>query len=153
MSKKLIILIALIIMVYGWGLATLYFRRFEAEPEPPAGIYFFYSQECDICMIKLQKIEKLAQVSENQERGNPDIKIISVDQAYELFTEDSDEYLFIEVRTEGEFSGGHIQGALNIPVSKIQDSIDQLPRDRFLVVYCNGSNCDQQRKSCRNPDS
>lgn len=88
-----------------------------------------------------------AQVSENQESGNPDIKIISVDQAYELFTEDNDEYLFIDVRTEGEFSDGHIQGALNIPVSQIRDSIDQLPRDRFLVVYCNGSTCDRSGKA------
>lgn len=65
MSKKLIILITLIILVYGCGLGNFVLPEIEAEPELPAGIYFFYSQECNICMVQLQKIEKLAESTSN----------------------------------------------------------------------------------------
>ena len=43
--------------------------------------------------------------------------------------------LLVDVRTPQEFADGHIAGALNIPVSEIEQHADEMPKDRRLVVY------------------
>jgi NADPH-dependent 2,4-dienoyl-CoA reductase/sulfur reductase-like enzyme/rhodanese-related sulfurtransferase len=44
--------------------------------------------------------------------------------------------LLIDMRTPGEYEKGHISGAENIPLDDLRESLDELPRDRELVVYC-----------------
>jgi rhodanese-related sulfurtransferase len=43
----------------------------------------------------------------------------------------------LDVRTAGEFAGGHLPGAVNIPVDLLADGMRQLPDpNRVIVVYC-----------------
>ncbi|MCB9794606.1 MAG: rhodanese-like domain-containing protein [Alphaproteobacteria bacterium] len=42
----------------------------------------------------------------------------------------------VDVRTAAEFGSGHLQGALNIPVSELSRRLGEVPRDRDVVVYC-----------------
>lgn len=42
----------------------------------------------------------------------------------------------LDVRTPGEYSGGHVDGAINIPVDQVAASLDRIPRDHAVVVYC-----------------
>jgi NADPH-dependent 2,4-dienoyl-CoA reductase/sulfur reductase-like enzyme/rhodanese-related sulfurtransferase len=42
----------------------------------------------------------------------------------------------IDVRTQLEFSQGHIPGAVNIPVDELRSRFDELPRDRRILAYC-----------------
>jgi len=43
----------------------------------------------------------------------------------------------VDVRTATEFGGGHIEGALNIPVDDLKIRLAELePKDRPVVVYC-----------------
>ena len=45
----------------------------------------------------------------------------------------------IDVRTRGEFEGGHIPGAVNITVFMLPFHMDRIPvssRDQKVVVYC-----------------
>jgi phage shock protein E len=45
--------------------------------------------------------------------------------------------LLLDVRTPGEFAGGHLPGAVNIPVDELQAELRQLPDPgRVIVVYC-----------------
>jgi phage shock protein E len=45
--------------------------------------------------------------------------------------------LLLDVRSPGEFSGHHLDGALNIPVGQLRDRLDELGgAGRTLVVYC-----------------
>ena len=45
--------------------------------------------------------------------------------------------LLLDVRTAGEYDGGHLPGAVNIPVDRLADGMRQLPDpDRVIVVYC-----------------
>lgn len=46
--------------------------------------------------------------------------------------------LLLDVRTPSEFAGGHLQGALNIPVSELGARVGELGQDRArpIVVYC-----------------
>jgi hydroxyacylglutathione hydrolase len=44
--------------------------------------------------------------------------------------------LLIDVRTSREWSEGHIDGALNIPLPHLTERLAELPVDRQLIVYC-----------------
>lgn len=68
--------------------------------------------------------------------------IIHVDEAKELY--ESGRALFIDARHPFEFALGHIRDAVNIPLGefeKRQGQIDSLPRDKVLVTYCDGVQC------------
>jgi len=42
----------------------------------------------------------------------------------------------LDVRDPEEFSGGHAPGAVNIPLNALRARLDELPRDRGILVYC-----------------
>ena len=68
--------------------------------------------------------------------------LISLDEARNLF--ESGEVLFIDSRHEFDFQLGHISGAVNIPLKEIEnkkDSLSSVPKDRLLIVYCDGAEC------------
>lgn len=44
--------------------------------------------------------------------------------------------LLLDVRSEGEFRGGAIPGAKNIPVQALGRRLSELDRARPIVVYC-----------------
>ncbi|MBI2376830.1 MAG: rhodanese-like domain-containing protein [Deltaproteobacteria bacterium] len=45
--------------------------------------------------------------------------------------------LLLDVRTSGEYSAGHVAGALNISVDQLESRLSELgPKDRDLIVYC-----------------
>jgi NADPH-dependent 2,4-dienoyl-CoA reductase/sulfur reductase-like enzyme/rhodanese-related sulfurtransferase len=50
-----------------------------------------------------------------------------------LPTEDA---VILDVREVSEFEGGHVAGAVNIPLPKLRDRVDELPKDREIWVYC-----------------
>jgi rhodanese-related sulfurtransferase len=48
--------------------------------------------------------------------------------------------LVIDVRDPHEFRAGHISGAWNIPLHRLQSRLDDLPRDRDILCTCNAGN-------------
>ena len=48
------------------------------------------------------------------------------------------EPLYVDVRSPGEYAGGHVDGALNIPLDQLQRRIGELggDRSREIVLYC-----------------
>jgi rhodanese-related sulfurtransferase len=59
---------------------------------------------------------------------------ISTAQAHELASQGA---RLVDVRSPGEFTGGHIDGALNIPVGEIGSRARELgPPDKPIIVYC-----------------
>lgn len=45
--------------------------------------------------------------------------------------------MVIDVRTPGEYAGGHYAGATNIPLNELGGRLEQLgAKDRAIVVYC-----------------
>jgi len=69
-------------------------------------------------------------------------RVLSVDEAYEIYISGKD-CLFIDVRNEGEYKKSHIKGAILIPVKEIETSLDKIPKDKIIVVYCNGKGCNK----------
>lgn len=44
--------------------------------------------------------------------------------------------LLVDVREPREFLRGHIPGAVNMPLRSLGDHLDNIPRDRPVVLYC-----------------
>jgi glyoxylase-like metal-dependent hydrolase (beta-lactamase superfamily II) len=42
----------------------------------------------------------------------------------------------LDVRTPSEFEGGHIPGSLAVPLNQLEERLDEIPRDRDVVVAC-----------------
>jgi len=62
----------------------------------------------------------------------------------------SREHLLIDVRTREEFAGGHIAGAVNIPVEEIGSRLSEIPADETVVLYCRSGNRSAQASQILN---
>jgi len=49
--------------------------------------------------------------------------------------------VILDVRPEPEYAGGHLPGAIHIPLEELADRLAELPRDREIVAYCRGQYC------------
>lgn len=49
---------------------------------------------------------------------------------------DKAEAMIIDSRTKEEYDFGHIEGAINIPVDEIRSRLNEMPRDKKIIVYC-----------------
>ena len=47
----------------------------------------------------------------------------------------------IDVRPADEFALGHLPGAINVPLSKLEERLSDLGADREIVAYCRGPWC------------
>lgn len=47
----------------------------------------------------------------------------------------------LDVRPEEEYVGGHLPGALNIPLRELEFRLAELPKDSEIVAYCRGPHC------------
>lgn len=72
-------------------------------------------------------------------------KQITMEEAVALMKE-SEDYIILDVRTEEEFAGGHIQGAVCVPNETIGDeAIEELPdKAQMILVYCRSGNRSKQ---------
>ncbi len=51
--------------------------------------------------------------------------------------------IIIDVREQIEFKMGHVEGAINMPLSLLKTGtplLDNIPKDIELIVYCNTGN-------------
>jgi NADPH-dependent 2,4-dienoyl-CoA reductase/sulfur reductase-like enzyme/rhodanese-related sulfurtransferase len=44
--------------------------------------------------------------------------------------------VYLDVRTGEEYHAGHIPGAVNVPLDQLRNHLDELPRNRSIVAYC-----------------
>jgi glyoxylase-like metal-dependent hydrolase (beta-lactamase superfamily II)/rhodanese-related sulfurtransferase len=66
--------------------------------------------------------------------SSPAVAEVSCDA---LQTRDA-EALLLDVREPVEYAHGHVPGAVNVPQADLADRLDELPRDRPLLVICQG---------------
>lgn len=66
--------------------------------------------------------------------GRKDHRSSASERAHELVDSGA---LLLDVRTPGEYAGGHLPGAVNIPVQELGERARELPAtDRAIVIYC-----------------
>jgi rhodanese-related sulfurtransferase/biotin operon repressor len=51
------------------------------------------------------------------------------------------EVTVLDVRPEEEYAGGHLPGAVNVPLSELEARLEGLPKDQEVVAYCRGPYC------------
>lgn len=42
----------------------------------------------------------------------------------------------VDVRTQGEFAGGHIKGSVNIPLQKLQSNLSKIKKEKPVITCC-----------------
>lgn len=47
-----------------------------------------------------------------------------------------DSFLVIDVRNRGGYRKEHIPGAINIPEEEIENRLNEIPKDKEIIVYC-----------------
>jgi rhodanese-related sulfurtransferase len=58
------------------------------------------------------------------------------------------DFILVDVRGPASFANGHVQGAVNIPHSKMTASrMAGSPKDKLFVVYCAGAHCNGANKA------
>jgi len=63
------------------------------------------------------------------------IGVISVQQLKEKIDQGTS-FCLIDVRQDWEWDGGHLPGALHIPLGDLASRCEQLPEDVPLIIYC-----------------
>jgi rhodanese-related sulfurtransferase len=49
------------------------------------------------------------------------------------------ELILLDARLGAYFAASHIPGAVSIPYYEVEDRLDELPKDTWIVAYCSGS--------------
>ncbi|WP_412498630.1 FAD-dependent oxidoreductase [Vibrio furnissii] len=76
-------------------------------------------------------INQAAFVATNLMKG--DAKAIHFDEIDSL----TDDQLLLDVRNPGELDNvGYLPGAINIPVDQLRQRINELPKDKEIIIYC-----------------
>ena len=47
----------------------------------------------------------------------------------------------LDVRPPEEFAAGHLPGAVNIPIDRLESGLSKLSKQREVVAYCRGPYC------------
>lgn len=65
----------------------------------------------------------------------PGVDQITSEEAHQLVEQGA---LLVDVRTPGEYVGGHIEGARNIPLAELEGRLDEVgdPSADVIIVYC-----------------
>jgi rhodanese-related sulfurtransferase len=86
--------------------------------------------------------------------GTEDSDLSALEQTeglLELIQDGERDYLLVDVRTSGEYAGGHIPTAVNIPYQNIVEGLPDGPKNRLIIVYCRtGSRSGHAERSLRN---
>lgn len=54
----------------------------------------------------------------------------------ELREKRKEDIFLLDVRTPEEYALGSIEGSVNIPLDELREHLDELPRDKEIVIYC-----------------
>lgn len=69
--------------------------------------------------------------------------LIPIEEAQLLF--ETNEAIFLDARSSGDYRSGHIQGALNLPwadfEARFEEVMGVIPLDFPIVAYCDGESC------------
>lgn len=69
------------------------------------------------------------------------IETLDIWSVHKLKNDKEDESVFLlDVREIGEWKEGYIEGAYHIYVGNLKERLDEVPKDKYIVVYCDTGN-------------
>jgi hypothetical protein len=61
---------------------------------------------------------------------------MSIDDFLKLYNDPANRPIIVDVRAKASFDEGHIAGAINIPGPEAETHLNELPKDKLIVAYC-----------------
>lgn len=86
-----------------------------------------------------QQLPGLQELEENLKQANSSLTSLSIPSLRQMMVK-QDPYL-LDLRPKAEFEQAHLPGAHNLPYDQIGQHLNDLPKDRQIVVYCRGRLC------------
>jgi len=70
----------------------------------------------------------------------PTTENITVNEAHNNVKNNPEKYLFLDVRSLGEYNSAHAENSISYPIQKLYDSHDSLPlnKDKEIYLMCTG---------------
>ena len=65
---------------------------------------------------------------------------LTIDVQTAAAVQNSDDVVLIDVREQSEYDAGHIPGITLVPMSEIQNRLDEIPTDKEVIVTCRSGN-------------
>lgn len=111
------------------------------------GNYIIYSITDDsvlrlVSIVKELGFRKNAEIEKlitDFKAGKKDLECITL--AGLMARSKNEKILLIDVRPEDEYTAGHIPHALSIPLAQLKKRLNELPKNKTIVVYCRGPLC------------
>lgn len=76
-------------------------------------------------------------VSDQQTQQQAEPLSISASEAYKRWKANPDKVVILDVRTPGEYQGGHVKGAQNLDFyNNFEQAIQKLPKDKEYYLHC-----------------
>lgn len=70
---------------------------------------------------------------------------ISIEDFHKVVMEKGEDNVnIVDVRAPEKFSKGHIKGAINLPLSKLENNLDQLDKTKHYYVICQSERFSRQ---------
>ncbi len=63
-------------------------------------------------------------------------KMLGIGPKVDLGTVIANGGVIIDVRTTGEYAGGHVKGSLNIPLASLNSQMSRLKKDKAIITCC-----------------
>ncbi len=70
----------------------------------------------------------------HEEETYPEIPRASLEEVKAAL--DADNAVIVDVRSAEAYAGGHIAGALNIPLAELESRLGELDKKQWIITYC-----------------
>lgn len=99
-----------------------------------------------IALLEMGRSRSAAQAGDNPSPGNtaqalntssipyPDVPRVSLEEAQSKMA--LDQAVLVDVRSKASYDKSHATGALSIPEEEMGARVDELPRDKDIILYC-----------------
>lgn len=91
----------------------------------------------DLVRIGLDRVVAYATPETLAAYLDTDARTAAIPEAdFEAVADRDDDALVVDVRRQSEVDAGHVPGSLHVPHTRLADRLDDVPRDRPLLVHC-----------------
>jgi len=70
----------------------------------------------------------------HEEETYPEIPRVSLDEAKAAL--DAGTAVIVDVRSAEAYAGGHIAGAVNVPLAELESRLGELDKAQWIITYC-----------------
>lgn len=104
------------------------------RPAPMVCEFFFSMRQ-----VAENRIAEIEQIKNRFLAGKKGMEPVDRDALIKRIQKD--DVTILDVRPPEEFKAGHIDGALSVPLNKLELMLAKLPKNKEIVAYCRGPYC------------